>query len=352
MISEESKPLPSVTVVLLSFNSKPLLEELIHKLQLYTPISEQVKLLIADNCSTDGSVEYLRSNHPDIPTVEFRKNYGFAEGFNKAVGSVHTDHVVLLSCDVEVTEGWLTPLMQAFDSDPGLGIVQPKILSRKNRNQFEYAGAAGGHIDRLGIPFCRGRIFGEVETDEGQFSDSDSLFWAGGCCFIVRTDLYKKVGGLDPDFFAHMEEIDLCWRAQRAGFKIGVALESTIYHVGGATLDYSNPRKLFLNYRNNYAMLIKNQPFPALIFTLGIRLALDDIAAIHFLFTRGFGAFWAVLKAQLTFIFNLPMNFRKRSSLAQSLPFIRPKGVFLGSIIMQHFLLRVKKFTDLPKKFS
>lgn len=350
--STDQQKRTSTTVVVLSYNSKELLSEILPQLIRWTPTSETTQLLIADNCSTDDSVAYFRSNFPEIPLIEFEKNYGFAGGFNKALDLVNTDYVVPLSCDVEVSEGWLEPLVKALDEDPELGVCQPTIRSRINPENFEYAGAAGGYIDHLGIPFCRGRLFDAVEPDNGQYESADNLFWAGGCCFIIRTDLFKRLHGFDPDFFAHMEEIDLCWRTQRAGFKIGIERESKVYHEGGATLDYSSPRKLYLNYRNNYAMLFKNLPTTTLTKVLAVRIPMDLAAAFYFLFTRGISAFWAVIRAQLHFISGLPSLMKKRKELARYLPYVQAKGIFNDSVVRHHFLHGVKKFADLPKKFS
>ena len=242
-------------VIILNWNGLRLLKEFLPVASKYTR-GEEVDLIVADNGSTDDSVEWLNSNHPEVRVIEFKENFGFAEGYNRAIDQADYKYVTLLNSDVEVTEGWWRPILDFLESHSDAGAVQPKILAYRDRSRFEYAGACGGFLDRLGYPFCRGRLFDYVEEDKGQYDNiSPEITWASGACLTVRRDIYLKTGGLDPRFFAHMEEIDLCWRILLAGYRNYVVTASTIYHVGGASLSQGNPQKTYLNFRNNLLLL-------------------------------------------------------------------------------------------------
>lgn len=247
-------------VIILNWNGLELLKQFVPVASRFT-VCATADLIVADNGSTDGSVEWLRQNHPEVKLIVLDKNYGFAEGYNRAVAQSDYPFVVLLNSDVEVTAGWWRPLLEFMESNPDVGAVQPKILSWSDRTRFEYAGAAGGYIDSLGYPYCRGRLFDATEVDHGQYDGAPhEIAWASGACLMTRKKLYERLGGLDSAFFAHMEEIDLCLRIRRAGYRVCCVTASSVYHVGGASLGADNPRKTYLNFRNNLLLLYKNMP--------------------------------------------------------------------------------------------
>lgn len=255
-----------------------------------------VQLIVADNGSTDESLDVLAKEFPTVKTIVLDKNYGFAEGYNKAIEQVDSEYVVLLNSDVEVTEGWLTPLLDYMDAHPEVAAVQPKIRAWRQRDRFEHAGAAGGYLSWLGYPYCRGRRFGKVEQDHGQYDTIAEIDWTTGAAMCVRTRVYKECGGLDAAFFAHMEEIDLCWRMRNRGWKLACVPQSVVYHLGGGSLSYDNPRKTFLNFRNNLLMIYKNRRFPWIV--LSLRFFLDYAAAAMFLLTGKQGSAKAVFDAR------------------------------------------------------
>ncbi len=257
---------------------------------------EGCEVIVADNGSTDNSLEVLTREFPAVKTIVLDKNYGFAEGYNRAIGQVDSDYVVLLNSDVEVTPHWLTPLLTYMDAHAEVAAVQPKVRSDRQREYFEHAGAAGGYLSWLGYPYCRGRRFGRVEKDKGQYDTIVNIDWTTGACMCVRTNIYKECGGLDAAFFAHMEEIDLCWRMRNKGWKLACVPQSTIFHLGGGALSYDNPRKTYLNFRNNLLMIYKNKRWPWLVLTL--RWALDYAAAAMFLLTGKNGSAKAVCEAR------------------------------------------------------
>ena len=253
-------------------------------------------VIVADNGSTDDSLEVLAKKFPSVRTIVLDKNYGFAEGYNKAIEQIDSKYVVLLNSDVEVTEGWLTPLIDYLNTHPEVAAVQPKVLSWRQRDTFEHAGAAGGYLSWLGYPYCRGRRFGRVEKDKGQYDSIATIDWTTGAAMCVRTDIYKACGGLDAAFFAHMEEIDLCWRMRNNGWQLACVPQSVVYHLGGGSLSYDNPRKTYLNFRNNLLMIYKNRRFPWVVLTL--RFFLDYAAAAMFLLTGKIGSAKAVVEAR------------------------------------------------------
>lgn len=271
------------SIIILNWNGADMLRQFLPSVMAHTTPPE-CEVIVADNGSTDNSLEVLANEFASVRTIVLDKNYGFAEGYNKAIEQIDSEYVVLLNSDVEVPEGWLQPLLNYMDAHPTIGAVQPKIHSWHRRNYFEHAGAAGGYLSILGYPYCRGRRFGKTEEDRGQYDTIlDNIEWTSGACMCVRTNIYKELGGLDAAFFAHMEEIDLCWRMRNKGWKLACVTDSIVYHLGGGSLHYDNPRKIYLNFRNNLLMIYKNKSFPW--FVLSIRFFLDYAAAIMFLLT-------------------------------------------------------------------
>ena len=299
----------SIAVVILNWNGEKLLEQFLPSVTTHSP---EATVYVADNASTDGSIAFLKENYPDIKIIQNTGNHGFAKGYNEALKEVEEELYVLVNSDVEVTEGWLTPVIELFERDPETAIIQPKILDYKNKSYFEYAGAAGGFLDKYGFPFCRGRIIETVEEDKGQYDDETEIFWASGACMFIRKSVYRELGGFDEDFFAHQEEIDLCWRAFNKNYKAKFCYSSIIYHVGGATLSNSSPRKTFLNFRNSLWMMIKNLPAGKLFPVLFIRLSMDGLAGARFFFKGEFAHFWAVLKSHFWFYRKLFYFLNKR----------------------------------------
>ncbi len=288
----------NTAVVILNYNGESMLTRFLPSVVEHTP---DARIVVADNGSIDNSVAVVRSTFPAVEVIELGANYGFAEGYNRALAQVDATYYVLLNSDVEVTHGWLTPIVETMESDKSIVACQPKVLAYNEKRYFEYAGASGGFIDAYGYPFCRGRIFDTVEEDCGQYDAPCRIFWATGAALAVRSDVFKSVGGFDGRFFAHMEEIDLCWRLLARGGAIMALPASVVYHVGGATLHKSNPRKTYLNFRNNLLMLYKNMPTGQLHRVMRVRRWLDAAAALKFLLTGEWGDFMAVLRARRDF---------------------------------------------------
>lgn len=288
----------SVAIVILNYNGEQMLRNFLPSVAVNSPDAE---IVVADNASTDNSVSVVKEIFPAAKLVCLDKNYGFAEGYNRALENISADYSVLLNSDVEVTPGWLEPLVSLLDADAGIVACQPKILDYKRKTHFEYAGAAGGFIDRYGYPFCRGRIFDTVEEDRGQYDTVCDVFWATGAALMLRTDAYRAVGGLDGRFFAHMEEIDLCWRFKARGQRVVCVPQSKVYHVGGATLSAGNPKKTYLNFRNNLIMLYKNMPSKELNRIMPVRCVLDYVAAAKFAVAGDWEHAKAVLRARKDF---------------------------------------------------
>ncbi len=309
-----------------------------------------IEVVIADNGSTDGSLIYLRETFPAIRVIEFEKNYGFAGGYNKALAGLMAEYFVLLNSDVEVTPGWLDPLIKALDNDTLVASAMPKILAYDLPGYFEYAGAAGGFIDSTGYPFCRGRIFDSLEMDYGQYDTQTEVFWTTGACMIVRGPLYKLAGGLDPFFFAHFEEIDLCWRLKNRGYKHLFIPSSTVFHIGGGTLPASNPWKTYLNFRNSLFMLYKNLPGEKLISTIFRRLLLDGLSAGRFLLAAKFRDTWSIVSAHASFY----RHYRKyRDFRKEEKRFITREShrqIYPRSIVIDYFIR--KKYTFLSLKWK
>ncbi|MDA6070801.1 glycosyltransferase family 2 protein [Flavobacterium sp. AC] len=286
-----------IAVVILNWNGVKLLEQFLPSI---VQFSEGAQIYVADNASTDDSINFIKLNFPTIKIVVNTGNHGFAKGYNDALQHIDAEIYALVNSDIEVTENWLKPIIETFDSEKQTAIIQPKILDFKNKEYFEYAGAAGGFIDKYGFPFCRGRVFDTIEKDNGQYNDCE-LFWASGACFFIRSEVYRELGGFDESFFAHQEEIDLCWRASNEGHIIKYNSGSTVYHVGGATLQHGNPKKTYLNFRNSLLMLVKNLPKKGLFFVIFFRMVLDGIAGIRFLTQGKFKHTFAILKAHFSF---------------------------------------------------
>jgi GT2 family glycosyltransferase len=287
-----------IAVVILNFNGAEMLRAFLPSVVDYSPEAE---VIVADNCSTDASAQVMREEFPTVRYIQLEKNYGFADGYNRALAQVEAEYFLLLNSDVEVTQGWLAPMLEYMDSHPGVAACQPKLLSYKNKKEFEYAGACGGFIDKYGYPYCRGRIFDTVEEDKGQYDSVAELFWATGAALMIRAEDYRAAGGLDGTFFAHMEEIDLCWRLRSRGRGIVCIPQSCVYHVGGATLNKSNPRKTYLNFRNNLLMLYKNLPENELRHVMFVRALLDYVAAFKSLLSGDAAGCRAVLQARRDF---------------------------------------------------
>lgn len=333
-------------VVILNWNGRKYLEKF---LPLLLNRTENAEIIVADNASTDDSVEFMQHEYPDVRLIKNDKNYGFAGGYNKALSQVESEYYVLLNSDIEVTENWLEPLIKVLDEDKSIAAVQPKILDFYDRNKFEYAGASGGYIDKYGFPFCRGRLFQTLETDNLQYDDIKEIFWATGACLVVRSDVYNSLNGLDEDFFAHMEEIDFCWRIHNAGHTIVVVPQSKVYHIGGGTLPKSSSRKTYLNFRNNYLLLYKNLPSNKLFKILFFRLFFDWFAAIKFLFDGNIGDFKAVFKAQLKSFSSFYKHKHKRKLNIN----FSEKMIYDGSIVFDYYLFKKKYFSELKiNKFS
>jgi len=336
-----------VAVVILNWNGKRFLEKFLPFLVKYN--SAYAEIIIADNASSDDSVEYLTTNYPQLRIIKNSENGGFAKGYNDALSQVDAEYYVLLNSDIEVTENWIDPVIKLMDSDKNIAACQPKICSYSNRDEFEYAGAAGGFIDKYGYPFCRGRIFQELEKDNGQYNDVVEIFWATGACMFVRAEIFHKLGGLDNDFFAHMEEIDFCWRVKNHGYKIMFCPDSLIYHVGGGTLPKNNPRKTYLNFRNNFYLLYKNLPDGKIFPVFFVRLFLDGIAGAKFLFEGDIKDVVAVTKAHFAFYASIGKLRKKRKMMKHT----HVSGIYGKSVVFEHYLGKKKTFNQLDQnKFS
>ena len=322
----------TVKVVILNWNGKKHLERFLPSVVRNTP--KDVGIVVADNGSTDDSVSFLETMFPSVEIVRLSSNYGFAEGYNRALGAVEADCYILLNSDVSTPEGWCGPLINALETDRGLAAVAPKILSFDAPDTFEYAGACGGFIDALGYPFCRGRILSTLEKDSGQYDTPCDVFWASGACMACRSDVFHALGGFDADFFAHQEEIDLCWRMQKAGYRIGVVPESRVYHLGGGTLAPS-PRKDFLNFRNNLAMLYKNLPERKLYPVLALRMLCDGASALVFLLKGRKDNFKAVWDAHREFRNWIPDLRVKRRAIAEK-SVAESTRIYRGSIVLRY----------------
>ena len=337
-----------VAVVILNYNGKTFLERFLPNVMENTN-GDLADIVVADNASTDDSVAFMKQNFPNIRLIVNDFNGGFATGYNIALRQIEAEYYVLLNSDIEVTPNWLEPVIALMDSDAGIAACQPKILSYYERDTFEYAGAAGGFIDRYGYPFCRGRLFQHLEKDHGQYDDVKEVFWATGACMFVRSALYLQEGGLDDSFFAHMEEIDFCWRMMKLGYKVYCCPQSVVYQIGGGTLPKSSSRKTFLNFRNNLSLLYKNLPQGSVFWILVYRILLDWVAAVKFLMAGGAKDFWAVIRAHFAFYGRLGSLRKARNKH----PHAKVSQMYQQNIVFENFLKGKKCYTDLdPEQFS
>jgi GT2 family glycosyltransferase len=333
-------------VVILNFNGENLLRDFLPSVIQH---SIGADVYVADNASTDRSIAVLRENFPAVKIIVLEKNFGFCGGYNRALAQIEADYFVLLNSDVEVTQGWLDPLVNMLDLSKDVAAVQPKILSYRKKTVFEYAGAAGGYIDSLGYPFCRGRIFQTVEEDHHQYDDEQEIFWATGACFIIRSGVYRSFDGLDEDFFAHMEEIDLCWKIHRSGQKVMYTGRSTVYHLGAGTLGYDNPRKVYLNFRNGLTLLYKHLNSGELLYKLPLRVFLDWVAAGLFVLKGKFKNAFSVIKAHMDFMAQLKTNGNKRALLHARYPSYSKQAIYSGLILVDYYLKGMRKYPSNPK---
>lgn len=338
MINKKSR----ISVVILNYNGEKLLKKFLPSVIKYTDKTLS-DIYVIDNDSQDGSIELLKDKFPDVKIIINSKNYGFAKGYNLGTLNITSDYIVFLNNDVEVTSNWLTPMLNLMDNNKDIGTCQPKILSFNERNKFEYAGASGGYLDYLGYPFCRGRIFDFIENDENQYDDKIEIFWSSGACFMMRNELFKKNNGFDESFFAHMEEIDLCWRIQSEGYKNYCVPKSKVYHLGGGTLGYNSPTKTYLNFRNNLLMILKNESLVSLIIKLPLRMIFDIVASFSFLIMKKSAFhFYAIYKAYFSFILRAPKILLNKKN------YNRKNSMRINLIIPINYYLKGKKrFSDL-----
>lgn len=332
-----------IAVVILNWNGKGFLEKFLPSVLATTYPGHEV--IIVDNGSTDESVLFLKTNYPSLRIIRFEENLGFAGGYNKALKEIDAKYYVLLNSDVEVPAEWLEPMAQLLESDPGIAACQPKVLSYANRNLFEYSGAAGGWMDKYGYPFARGRVFDICEEDRGQYDQQEEIFWASGAALFIRASVFHEVGGFDEYFFAHQEEIDLCWRIQLAGYRIFSCPRSRVYHVGGGTLPRGNTKKTYLNFRNNKIMLSKNLPFRRKLWVMPVRNLLDAVSAWKGLLNGDGGYFIAIVRAHVAF-FKWYLFFRRRSVFPASRK-RRPAGMLEKNIAWLHFVRKKKTFSEI-----
>ncbi len=336
-----------IAVVILNWNGKHWLEKFLTNIE--TCSGGLADIVIVDNGSTDASKVYCEEHHPNVQWVGLDKNHGFAGGYNEGLKQLHHPFLVLLNSDVEVTPDWLNPLLNWMESDQKLAAVQPKIIDHQTKKRFEYAGGAGGYIDRDGYAFCAGRIFYEFEDDLGQYQGNQEIFWATGAALMIRNSAWQAVDGFDADFFAHMEEIDLCWRLKNRGYTIGACLESTVYHVGGGTLDRQNPMKTFLNFRNNLYLITKNYRHSNLFLKIVKRLIMDGLAGLRFLSEGKFNHLFAIIRGHFAYYAMLSNMLRKRKLESNKIKEINNKGLYKDSIVYAFFIGGKKQMTALKK---
>lgn len=327
-------------IVILNWNGQKLLEQFLPSIVNFS--ANEAEIYVADNASTDSSINYIKEFYPAVKIVQNFVNGGYAKGYNDVLQSIKADIYCLINSDVEVTENWLSPIIDVFKSDEKTAIIQPKILDYKDKTKFEYAGAAGGFVDLYGYPYCRGRVFNHLEKDNNQFNDISEIFWASGACFFIRSKVYHQLNGFDEDYFAHQEEIDLCWRTQNIGYKVKYVGNSTVFHVGGATLQETNPHKTYLNFRNSLLNVVKNVPKKWFLFVVFSRLILDGIAGIKFMIELRPIHTWSIVKAHLSFYKNFFKFLGKRRKLQKKQDYN-----LHTSVVWQYFLLGRKKFENL-----
>jgi GT2 family glycosyltransferase len=338
---------PLVAIVILNYNGKKFLQQFLPSV-IENSNESWAKIIVADNASSDGSVDFMRSTFPEVQLIELTENYGYAGGYNMALKQIEAEFFVLLNSDIEVTKNWLNAAVSLLQSDEKIAAAQPKILDFYKRDFFEYAGAAGGYIDVLGYPFSAGRVFDYIEKDEGQYDQPLPIFWASGACLFVRAKAFWQAGGFDADFFAHQEEIDLCWRLQRMSYEIWSCPQSEVFHVGGGTLSYANPRKTFLNFRNNLLMLCKNLSLLWLLIVIPQRLVLDGVAALQSVIKhQSLKDLWAIMKAHFAFYASVPSIIQKRIEFKQ--PYSLPVSMYKQSVLWKYFFERKKTAREIFK---
>ena len=338
-----NNPTPSVGIGILNWNGKKFLEKLLPELQHLT--YPNYTLYVIDNNSSDNSIDFITTNHPEIKMIALDDNYGFAEGYNKGLAQMHEDYYLMMNSDVEVPPGFIEPLIAMMESDNAVAICQPKLLSLLQTETLEHGGAAGGMMDVLGYPFCRGRIFESSEKDTGQYNKPAQIFWASGACSLVRKDAYWKVNGMYSYYFMHSEEIDMCWRLIAEGYKIMYCPDSYIYHLGGGSLAYHSPQKTYFNFRNNVIMCCRNSPWYVLLWLFPFRVLLDLVAALKFLIADDSTNSKAVLIAYKDFfkwLFREKNKFPKKTKSLFSIPF-----VYQGSIVWQHYVKKINSYVEL-----
>jgi GT2 family glycosyltransferase len=337
--------LESISIVILNWNGKHFLEQFLPSV---IANSGRSKIFVADNASTDGSIELVKENFPNVKIILNTENGGFAKGYNDALKQIDSEFYLLLNSDIEVTPGWIEPLIEVM-KDPQVAGCQPKILNYNVRTQFEHAGAAGGFLDKNYFPFCRGRIFDQFETDNGQYNGTSEVFWATGAALLIRSRLFHEEGGFDTAFFAHMEEIDLCWRIKKKGYRFLAVTDSVIYHVGGGTLPYLSPKKSYLNFRNSLFMIVKNHEgllLPKLLY----RMLLDGIAGVRFLLRGEWKQLGSVLRAHSHFYLHLRTLLKQRTSIKRSSTSFNASGIYKGNILWDRYFKGINRFSDLNQR--
>lgn len=327
-------------IVILNWNGRKLISEFLPSIVKYS--YSIADIYVADNASNDDSVVFIQENFPEVSIISNSSNGGYAKGYNDALKHIKADIYCLINSDVEVTENWLSPILDVFSKESNTAIIQPKILDYKDKSKFEYAGAGGGFIDFFGYPYCRGRVFNHLETDRGQFDDTAQIFWASGACFFVRSEVYHELHGFDEKYFAHQEEIDLCWRTQNLGYDITYVGASTVYHVGGATLQESNPQKTYLNFRNSLLNIVKNIPPRYFLIVVLSRLLLDGVAGIKFIVELRPIHTWSILKAHASFYSKLFSYLKLRRTIKKNHSYFRH-----FSVVWKYFVLRRRTFSSL-----
>lgn len=342
-------PWPECCLAILNYNGRNHLEEFLPSLKKTN--YPCFRIVVIDNASTDDSVVWLNQHYPEIEVVKLPRNYGYAGGYNQGLKAIQTEFLVLINSDVAVDPQWLKPLIEDFLVQPDVAAIQPKILNHRKREYFEYAGAAGGFIDRYGYPFCRGRLFETLEKDSGQYDEACEVFWVSGACMAIRKSAFLQAGGFDDSFFAHMEEIDLCWRLHLLGYRLTYQPESTVYHLGGGTLNYGSARKVFLNFRNSLLMMAKNLPVSEVYVKVLTRLILDGITGIRFLTQGNFSGCWAIVQAHFAFYARIGQVLKHRKSWNLK-PMLSISGVWKGSIVWSYFGRKKTRFSKLEIKIK
>ncbi len=327
-----------IAVVILNYNGQALLEEFLPSVTTY---SHSANIYVIDNNSSDNSVSFIQANYPRVRIIENTQNFGFAQGYNVGLQTIEEPYLALVNSDIKVTPNWLDPILELFEKDPLTAIIQPKILDLKNPNYFEYAGAGGGFLDKYGFPYTRGRIFNTIEKDNGQYNDTTPIFWASGACFFIRNSVFRQLKGFDNDFFAHQEEIDLCWRATILGHKTQYCGLSTVFHLGGATLNYLNPKKTYLNFRNSLLMLYKNLPSRGKTRIIFTRLCLDGIAGIRFVLQGKPKHCWAIVRSHFAFYKRIPA-FKAKLNPNNFTPYYK-----CNSIVYSYFIKGQRHYNDI-----